>query len=58
MATIEAARRGRGAQRAQFWDDQGDGRVSGGSMEESSTMYAVVADAHDVVLRDLMKDSL
>jgi hypothetical protein len=29
----------------------------GGSMEESSTVYAVVADAHDDVLRDVIKDS-
>jgi hypothetical protein len=38
-------------------DDLGDGRVSGGSTEGSSTMYAVVADVHDDVLRDVMKDS-
>jgi len=38
-------------------DDLGDGRVSGGSTEESSTMYAVVADVHGEVLRDVMRDS-
>ena len=38
-------------------DDLGDGKVSGGSTEESSTMYAVVADVHDDVVRDVIKDS-
>jgi hypothetical protein len=42
---------------APVWDDLGDGRISGGSMAESSTMYAVVADVDGEVLRDVMKDS-
>ena len=42
---------------APVWDDQGDGRVSGDSMEESSTMYAVVADVHGEGLREVIKDS-
>jgi hypothetical protein len=41
---------------APVWDDESDGRVPGGSMKESSTMYAVVADVHGEGLREVMKD--